>query len=248
MQNRIFSMDNPKAAKAQGYGYLNAIHYLAPYTMSGKNLCPHASPGCIAACLGWTSGQAGMVAAQGDMNSTRQSRIDKARRFMSDRAAYMRDVVKSIQLAQRKAERMDLALCVRLNGSSDIAFERMRVTIDEVEYASLMHAFPGVQFVDYTKSLERALANARGDGPRNYRLTFSRSEFNESDCVRVLCAGGNVAAVFETKPDAWNGFPVIDGDSHDLRHLDPRGAVVALSIKGRIARKDSSGFVIRDAA
>jgi hypothetical protein len=248
MKNRIFSMDNPKAAKAQSYGYLNAIHYLAPYKQSGKNLCPHASPGCVAACLGWTSGQAGMVAKQSDLNSVRQSRIDKARRFMAERAAYMRDVVKSIQLAQRKAERLQLALCVRMNGSSDIAFERMRVTIDGVTFPSLMDAFPTVQFVDYTKSIERALANARGDGPRNYRLTFSRSEANESDCVRVLCAGGNVAAVFETKPDAWHGFPVIDGDSHDLRHLDPRGAVVALSIKGNVAKRDSSGFVIRNAA
>ena len=31
MQNRIFSFDdNAKAAKAAAYGYLNAIHYLAP--------------------------------------------------------------------------------------------------------------------------------------------------------------------------------------------------------------------------
>jgi hypothetical protein len=50
--------------------------------------------------------------------------------------------------------------------------------------------------------------------------------------------------VFRHKPDTWHGFPVIDGDAHDLRHLDPRGVVVALSPKGPKAKKDKSGFVI----
>jgi hypothetical protein len=44
---------SPKAVKAQAYGYLNAIHYLAPADTSGKNLCPKASAGCKAICLGW---------------------------------------------------------------------------------------------------------------------------------------------------------------------------------------------------
>jgi hypothetical protein len=46
-------------------------------------------------------------------------------------------------------------------------------------------------------------------------------------------------------PQTWNGFPVIDGDAHDLRHLDPRGCVVALSPKGTRAKRDASGFVVR---
>jgi len=80
--------------------------------------------------------------------------------------------------------------------------------------------------------------------PKNYSLTFSRSETNEADCIRVLEAGGNVAVVFRHKPDTWHGFPVIDGDAHDLRHLDPRGVVVALSPKGPKAKRDKSGFVL----
>jgi hypothetical protein len=48
------------------------------------------------------------------------------------------------------------------------------------------------------------------------------------------------------RPSAWQGFPTVDGDKHDLRHLDPRGGfVVALSPKGRIAKKDKTGFVVR---
>jgi len=58
---RFFSTDSPKAAKATSYGWLNAINYMAPHRSGGAaNLCPHASPGCIALCLGEHSGQAAM--------------------------------------------------------------------------------------------------------------------------------------------------------------------------------------------
>jgi hypothetical protein len=78
MKNRIYSTDSAKAAKAQGFGYLNAIHYMAPASIAGVgNLCPNASPACLAACLGWYSGHAGMVKTDSDRNSVRQSRIDE---------------------------------------------------------------------------------------------------------------------------------------------------------------------------
>ena len=54
---RFLSTDSPKAAKATAYGWLNAINYTAPHRSGGAaNLCPHASPGCIALCLGEHSG------------------------------------------------------------------------------------------------------------------------------------------------------------------------------------------------
>jgi hypothetical protein len=243
VQNRIFSFNNPKAEKANAFGWLNAIHYMAPFTLGGVgNLCPNASNGCKALCLGWTSGQAGMVSNDADINSVRQSRIDKAGRFMKQRKAYLRDMVRSIELAERKAAREGYKLAVRLNGSTDIAWEGIR---DE-SGQTLLERFPQVQFVDYTKSHKRAMAHARGQFPANYSLCFSRSETNEAQCREVLAAGGTVAIVFAgAAPKAWNGYPTIDGDTHDLRHLDPRGHVVALSPKGRKAKKDTSGFVVR---
>jgi len=242
MQNRIFSTDNPKAVKATEYGWFNAIHYMAPARLAGVgNLCAHASPGCIALCLGEHSGQAGMVKRDDDMNSVRLSRRAKAVRFMKDRKAYMQDVVRSIELALRKANKLGLKLCVRMNGSTDIPWEGIR----DADGLTVMERFPSVQFTDYTKSPKRALAHAEGRMPANYSLCFSRSETNETDCIRVLQAGGTVAAVFASaKPSHWQGFPTIDGDAHDLRHLDPRGHVVALSPKGRKAKRDTSGFVI----
>lgn len=242
MQNRIFSFDSAKAIKAQGYGYLNAIHYMAPASLAGVgNLCPDATESCKALCLGWNSGQAGMVANDADMNSVRQSRIDKARRFMRDRQAYMRDVVRSIELGILKAHKLGLLLCVRMNGSTDIAWEGIACVRNGVTYRNLMLAFPDIQFVDYTKSarrLERAL-------PANYHLTLSRHERNDDDVVRIVSSGaGNAAVVFQTLPTTWQGLSVIDGDKHDLRHLDPRGVIVGLTPKGRKAKADKTGFVI----
>lgn len=243
MQNRLFSFDdNAKAAKAAAFGYLNAIHYLAPASVAGAgNVCPNASVGCLALCLGWHSGHA----AIGEVNNVRDSRVAKTVRFFRDRKAYVADMVKAIEALQRKAAARKVRLCVRLNGSSDIAWEGIK-TADGL---SLFEQFPDVQFVDYTKSVKRALRHARGEMPRNYCLTFSRSETNEKEAVQVLDAGGNIAVVSSLpKPETYLAAPAIDGDAHDLRHLDPRdsrGVVVWLSPKGAKAKADKSGFVVR---
>jgi hypothetical protein len=113
----------------------------------------------------------------------------------------------------------------------------------ERESPGLFTRFPGVQFMDYTKDVLRVLNPER---PPNYNLTFSRSERNEGECLRVLEAGGNVTVVFRKPPfprTFW-GYPVIDGDQNDLRFLDPRLCVVGLKAKGKGARTDQTGFVL----
>ena len=246
MRNRIFSTDSPKAIKAEAFGWLNAIHYMAPHTLAGVgNLCPNASAGCMALCLGEHSGQAGMVKKDTDMNATRLSRREKARRFMLERPAYMRDVVRSIELAERKAVRLRMQLCIRMNGSTDIAWEGVGCERNGARHRNLFTAFPGAQFVDYTKVASRLKRQL----PANYHLTLSHSEVNEAGCIAALAKGLNVAVVFAgAKPLHWHGYYVIDGDAHDLRHLDPRGGegfVIGLSPKGRKAKRDASGFVVR---
>jgi hypothetical protein len=238
MQNRIFSSDNPKAIKAQTYGWRNAIHYMAPARLAGVgNLCPDKSSACEALCLGVTSGAAIYY------SSVIESRIAKARRFMKDRKAYLNDVIRSIKAEIRTSDKANVKLCVRLNGSTDIPFEGIR----DADGLTLMERFPDIQFTDYTKSAKRAIAHAQGKMPRNYHLTFSRSETNWNDCLRVLQAGGNVAVIFGNGlPKAWRLYPVINGDEHDLRHLDPKRVVVGLTPKGPKAKKDQSGFVLRD--
>ena len=252
---RLFSTDSAKAAKASGFGYLNAIHYMAPYDFSGAaNVCPHATPECIRDCLGWFSGQAAIVSdLEHGTNPTRESRKLKVKLFMSDRADYMNRLARDIARLERKAKREGINLCVRLNGSSDINWERisfalspdtlkvLRLPIDRRVSATIPALFPNVQFVEYTKNPARL-----GKAPANVDLTLSYSARNAADCVSALLAGHNVAIVFhDGLPATFGGFPVINGDLHDLRHLDRKGGyIVGLSPKGNKAKKDRGGFII----
>jgi hypothetical protein len=244
--NRVFSFDSPKAIKSIEFGWLNAIHYMAPHNLAGVgNLCPKSSAGCRALCLGEHSGQAGMVSRWNQLNNVRQSRRDKARLFMRRRADYMRHVVRSLELAEIKARKLNMQLCARMNGSTDIAWEGVACEHNGQRYRNLMEAFPAHAFVDYTKIASRFNRPL----PPNYHLTFSHSEENEAQCLILLARGVNVAVVFaKEKPATWHGYRVIDGDTHDLRMLDPKGVVgvvIALSPKGSRAKRDKSGFVVR---
>jgi hypothetical protein len=238
ISNRLLSVDSPKAIKSLKFGWLNAIHYMAPADIAGVgNLCPHASEGCKALCLGYHSGQASMVkdaANVANKNNVRESRDTKTRQFMADRQAYMAAFEKQMLREKANADAAGLKLCVRFDGSTDTGMG-----------LRLARKYPEIQFTDYTKNKRRALDNANGLHPANYSVTFSRSEINEADCLEVLSAGGNVAAVFAgTMPDTWQGYRVVSGDEHDLRHLDPHNVVIGLTPKGA-AKKDTSGFVVR---
>lgn len=230
---RFFSTDNPKAIKAKELGYLNAINYMAPHRLAGVgDLCGNASAGCIDLCLGKESGAAALYP------SVMRSRIRKAQWFMRDRAAFKAEMMKHIAAAKRTARKAGLKLCVRLNGATDLAWEGL--------CPEAFASHPDTQFVDYTKNVKRMLRWCAGQLPANYHLTFSRSETNEDACRQVLAAGGTVAVVFAGPfPATYLDAPVIDGDKSDLRHLDDRGVVVALSPKGLKAKRDRSGFVVR---
>jgi hypothetical protein len=110
-------------------------------------------------------------------------------------------------------------------------------------FCTILEAFPNVQFIDYTKSFNRL-----GKAPGNLSLTFSYGVTNSSDCVKALLGGHNIAMIFAGGlPESFAGFPVINGDIHDLRHLDPKGGhIVGLSPKGKRAKQDTTGFIVRE--
>ncbi len=108
--------------------------------------------------------------------------------------------------------------------------------------------FNDVQFYDYTKNPVRFEVEL----PANYHLTFSRSETNHAEAMKLLERGFNVAWVFHGNlPETYLGYKVINGDETDLRVLDPKGVIVGLKYKnntgkgGEIANKFAieSGFV-----
>jgi predicted Zn-ribbon and HTH transcriptional regulator len=238
---KFFSTDSAKAIKAEKFGYLNAINYMAPHSTGGAgNLCPHSSAGCRSLCLGMYSGQAAMVSdLENGTNAVRESRIAKSRWFMEDRAAFMSEMTDHVRAMARKAQRESKALVVRPNGSSDLSFEYIRTDDGQ----SLPIRFPMIQFVDYTKNLKRVLSPKR---PPNYHLTFSLSETNRGEALAALAAGFNVAVVFgDGMPSKYLGHDVIDGTEHDLRHLDPSPVIVGLDPKGAKAKRDTTGFVVR---
>ena len=253
--DRLFCVDSAKAEKAQAYGYLNCILYMAPAELNGlgKNLCPFSSTACRALCLGHYSGQAGIVSdlERGD-NSTRAARRLRAQRFLKTRALFMADCVNAIEKLAYRAGSQGKKICVRMNGATDIAWEGIACKRGTTIHRNIFEAFPEIPFVDYTKNPNRFARCL----PPNYHLTFSRSEENESVARELLQRGVNVAVVFgdmDAARDFWNDLSprVVDGDAHDLRHLDPRakngacGYVIALSPKGRKAKNDRSGFVVR---
>lgn len=236
MPEELFSVDtNPKTIKGVKYGFRTMILYMAPSNLSGYQTCPMASLAqCENACLN--------TAGKGAMNSVQESRIRKTWLFMERRDAFMTQVVKEIRRNLAKSQKEGLTLLVRMNGTSDIRWESIPVTVDGVAYQNIMAVFPNVQFYDYTK-----LPNRKGI-PSNYDLTFSYSGTScwQKYVAQAKANGMRIAVVFRSReeiPAQFLGMECVDGDDSDVRHLDPQGVVVALYAKGK-AKKDTSGFVV----
>lgn len=227
---KLLSTGNPKTLKGQAQGYMTYILHLSPYTVAGAgNVCPKATPGCIAACLN-TAGRGGMF-KPGGTNTIQEARKRKTRWFFEDRNTFMIQLAADIRKAVKQAHNKGLTPVFRLNGTSDLSWEKYTVGGTGM---NIFELFPLVQFYDYTKVLGRKVSQYK-----NYHLTFSRAESNDADVRRAIAEGMNVAAVYDTIPEG-----MYSADEHDLRFLDPKVGMIALKAKGR-AKKDYSGFVIR---
>jgi hypothetical protein len=225
-----------KTIKGNKLGVMTGVLYLAPNNVSGYEVCPKATAGCKAACL--------YTAGRGIYSKCQTARINKTKWFFEERDTFMALLVENINALIRKAHNNSYMPAVRLNGTSDIAWEKFKVIKDGVEYRSIFHAFPDVQFYDYTAVLGRASALKLS----NYHLTFSLKENNDKDARSALLQGYNLAVVFkldrtDAKPVSWQGYPVINGDETDVRFMDTKGGhIVGLFPKGK-ARYDTTGFV-----
>ena len=254
---KLLNIDaNAKTVKGQKRGYMTAVLYLAPYKASGYNVCPFAEKaGCFEGCLN-TAGRGGIAKASATIdtpagklpdNAIQRARIARTKLYFEDRKAFMDKLVKEIVAFKAKAKREGLTPVVRLNGTSDIAWERVKY----LGATTLFDLFPDIQFYDYTKvytRFDRGLENAL---PANYHLSLSYSEADddyrraceeahEVKGVNLVCVARDKATKARyVKPEAGS----IDGDEHDLRFLDPDGSLVWLYAKGK-AKHDDSGFVI----
>lgn len=238
---KLLSTGNPKILKGTKQGFNTYILHLAPANVSGYETCPKRTAGCTAACLN-TAGRGGMFKKGETTNVIQQARIRKTQMFFEERAGFMEWLVKDIELAIKQSAKKNLVPVFRMNGTSDLSFEKYEVVRNGVLYRNIFEAFAEVQFYDYTKVLGRKVNSIA-----NYHLTFSAADGNDADVRKAIAQGYNVATVFGIKkslpmPDTYEGRSVFNGDDSDLRFLDPKGVVVGLYAKGK-AKKDTSGFV-----
>jgi len=222
-------------------GYNTYILHLAPANLSGYETCPKRTDGCTAACLN-TAGRGGMFKRGENTNVIQQARIRKTKMFFENRVEFMTTLVKDIELGIKQSKKMELVPVFRLNGTSDLSWEKYEVVRNGKLFRNIFTAFPEVQFYDYTKVLGRKVKEYS-----NYQLTFSAADGNDSDVLRAMNEGLNVAVVFGIKktlpmPVDYLNRPVFNGDESDLRFLDPKGVIVGLYAKGK-AKKDTTGFV-----
>jgi len=238
---KLLSTGNPKILKGLKQGYNTYIMHLAPADLSGYQTCPKATAGCKSACLN-TAGRGGMFKKGETTNTIQKARIRKTKMFFENRQEFMADLVKDIELAIKQSIKKDLIPVIRLNGTSDLSFEKYEVIRNGVLYRNIFDAFSDIQFYDYTKVLGRKVKDIK-----NYQLTFSAADGNDRDVESAMYNGMNVAVVFGIKktlpmPEYYNGVQVFNGDESDLRFLDPKNVIVGLYAKGK-AKKDETGFV-----
>jgi len=234
---QLLTVGDAKTSKGELLGYKTHILYMIPYTQNSKkiNLCPHASAGCAAACL-VGSGKGGVF------SNVIQGRQNKTEYFLAERVEFLNQLVTEITKAIKKQKGKDTPV-FRLNGTADIRYEKFKI----FEGKNIFELFPEVQFYDYTKNYLRFDQNL----PKNYDLTFSRSETNHDKAMEILKKGYNVAMVFDEVPTEYEGYEVINGDEHDLRFLDKKGVIVGLKYKKLTAKGSDnnaafdSGFAIR---
>lgn len=235
---------NAKLKSSLGYGYLPFGLGLAPHTLSGHNVCPQSTPQCRADCVA----HAGLAGVFQTINA---ARMEKTKRLFSDRALFLAELYDDVWKAYRQAKKQGVRLALRLNTFSDLEWRKSiahPVTgwtiFDRLEEI----ASPGeIVVYDYTKVTRRATREIYHHSRIPWHLVYSRSERNEAQCLEHLQAGGKVSIVFNAKkhelPTSWNGFPVIDGDIHDLHFLHPAGSVIGLAAKGT-ARGKTNGFIV----
>jgi hypothetical protein len=226
----LLTVQNAKTVKGEKLGYLTGILYMTPAfsAVDGLNLCPQSTAGCRAGCLN--------TAGRGIFNSVQAGRARKRALFLKDRKAFIARLNKEIGNLHARAVKKGMRPVVRLNGTTDINWYGIA--------PDLFHGNPRVRFYDYTKNPARVLDSR----PKNYDLTFSRSEGRDAIAQDLLVQGARVAVVFDTPrngklPSLYLGTRVVDGDRHDLRFLDRKGVVIGLRAKGK-ARRDQSGFVV----
>ena len=227
---------NPKIEKTpdSDQKYFVQILHLAPSWAALFNTCSMATLGCGTNCLNESGhGQPHMMSD--GIHHVHVARVLRTLIWFKYRDQFKAKMQREIESQRVKAYRMDAIPVIRPNGTSDLRFESL--------WPELFAENPDFVFYDYSKDMSRNVSHIA-----NYSLCYSVSEkTTESDIQTAFANGLNCVVVLrlkkdQDKPALWQGRPMIDGDKHDLRFLDPKGVFVGLYAKAS-AYGDQTGFV-----
>ena len=203
---------------------------LAPNDQNGLgvDLCGgNSTPFCRNDCL--------FIQGRGRMDSVSSARIKKAQYFIKENKKFVAQLVSELNAMERRATKLKLKPCVRLNVITDIKWENIKY-----KGSTLFELFPNIEFYDYTKNWKRDVSHIP-----NYTLTYSKKEtINNKRIPNMTDKNKNVAVIFRHSiPDTFEGTKVINGDVHDLRFLDTTGVIVGLTAKGTLKKANAENYV-----
>jgi len=257
----LFTFGNEKIDKSTELGVPTAVLYMEPVRFGA---CPAAGT-CVKACL-HTAGNPLYHAAK---FAARRRRSDA---FHFKPAAFKRLLV--IELARFASKNPNAEILgVRLNGTTDHAWENEQISVDDALHSFLLAKFDVyvpvgkyrsivqvIRFIDsrivqydYSKRIDRDFAWCK---MMNYHLTLSHgSKYDTLKCA--IENGLNYAAPFTTKRTQdlpadftidGRRFPVINGDLHDFRPWDPAGKTHIIGLRYKRAKNaspaDAAAFCI----
>ena len=223
-----------KLMKSYNAEYLTYGVYLAPYNMSGYNVCPN-SKHCRENCLSGSGHNRGDILSK--KNIINNARIQKTKMFFEDRETFMQLLLHEIAKYKNLANKRNKKFAVRLNCTSDI-------NINDFVYKgqNILEICKDIQFYDYTKVRKYIKEN---NAFKNYDLTLSFSGYNWATCKEFLENNGRVAIVFYgNMPKKYKGYEVVCGDSYDMRFLDKKNIIIGLTYH-KTANDYKKGFFER---
>ena len=219
----ILTRSSAKIIKGEKLGYVTGVCYLRSFRKIGSiNTCSHAKlANCYKPCLE-NSGKMSLPIAI----LAREKRLNL---LIENPQAFFSILISDIEKIERKAKKMGMGTAYRLNGTSDLEWNRILIN-----GKSIFELFPDLIWYDYTKNPKIA------ETYRAIGLSCTLSWYPKLDTKGVcdhLDQGGNVAIAYHGRklPDTQRIgdklYRVIDGDISDLRFLDDEGVVVGLRYK-----------------
>ena len=219
----ILTRSSAKIIKGEKLGYVTGVCYLRSFRkIGGINTCSHAKiANCHKPCLE-NSGKMSLASAI----SAREKRLNL---LIKNPRAFFSILISDIEKIQRKAKKLGMGTAYRLNGTSDLEWNRILIN-----GKSIFQLLPELVWYDYTKNPK--IAETYRDMGLSCTLSWYPKLNSKSVCDH-LDQGGNIAIAYHGRklPDTQKIgdklYKVVDGDISDLRFLDGTGVVVGLRYK-----------------